>query len=99
VGVGANVAMHAMGAARRSLRSMLTLAGLTLVTSLTGTAIAGTLGATWGLALGLWISTFIFWANLRRALEEYDANANAPAVHTVSLPADVAASATPALSQ
>jgi O-antigen/teichoic acid export membrane protein len=69
-GTGAGTALHALGAARRSLRAMVIGTTLSVVLSLVGTAVAGAVGAMAGFAAGSWIGALINWRQLRAALRE-----------------------------
>jgi O-antigen/teichoic acid export membrane protein len=67
---GAGVGLHALGAARRSLRAALLSAVIVVILSLGGAVIGGMLGAVSGAAAGAWFSTLIGWWYFRRALRE-----------------------------
>ena len=77
VSAGAGTGLHALGAARRSLRAMV-LASVAYVVCGVGGAIAGgALGATYGAALATWIGALLFWWQLRATLREFgDVNAD-----------------------
>ena len=79
---GASIGLHALGAARRSMRAMLVWSALYVVLSLAGAicgealgTVGGTpgglLGAIDGTALSSWIGAVLFWWELRAALREY----------------------------
>jgi len=69
---GASMGLHALGAARRSLRVMLigTTAGVVL--GIAGAAAGGPTGAMTGYAVGSWAALFISWRQFRVAMQEYD---------------------------
>jgi O-antigen/teichoic acid export membrane protein len=67
---GAVVGLHALGAARRSLRAMLLAASTFLIGALTGAAVGGTVGTVRGAAVAGWIGALISWWQLRAALRE-----------------------------
>ena len=68
---GAAMGLHALGAARRSLRVMLigTTAGVVL--GIAGAAAGGPAWAMAGYAVGSWAALFISWRQLRVAMREY----------------------------
>ena len=68
---GAAMGLHALGAARRSLRVMLigTTAGVVL--GIAGAAAGGPTGAMAGYAVGSWVALFISWRQFRVAMREY----------------------------
>ena len=70
-GTGAGAGLHALGAARRSLRAMVTASAVCVVLSVTGAAVGGAVGAVVGYAAGAWIGALIYWRQLRTALREY----------------------------
>jgi O-antigen/teichoic acid export membrane protein len=67
---GAGTGLHALGAARRSLRAMITSTALSIVLSIAGAAVHGAVGAMVGFAAGSWIGTLFFWQQLHAALRE-----------------------------
>lgn len=67
---GATSGLHALGAARRSLRAGLIAAAIYLVCTVVGTLADGVEGTVWGLALGTWIGALVWWGQLRAALAE-----------------------------
>jgi O-antigen/teichoic acid export membrane protein len=75
---GAFVGLHALAAARRSLRATLFVSALGLASSLAGAMIAGTVGAMWGSAAASWIGVLVSWGQLRRAQHERVATAGPP---------------------
>jgi O-antigen/teichoic acid export membrane protein len=71
-GVGSFAGMHALGAARRSLRSMIIVSVAYLVFSLGGAAMGGTVGTMRGAAVAAWIGLLVSWWQFRAALRESD---------------------------
>jgi O-antigen/teichoic acid export membrane protein len=67
---GAGTGLHALGAARRSLRQTLFGSSLYVVGALVGAAVGGAAGAMWGVAVGVWISAAYGWWLLRVAHRE-----------------------------
>ncbi len=81
---GASIGLHALGAARRSLRAMLIWSALFVVLSLAGAiagqkvgGIGGLLGSVDGTALSSWLGAMLFWWELRAALRDFRATARA----------------------
>jgi O-antigen/teichoic acid export membrane protein len=70
VSAGATAGLHALGAARRSLRAMVFASVAYLACSLTGAALDGARGSVWGIALATWIGALLWWAQLRRGLSD-----------------------------
>ena len=70
LGIGAGVGLHALGAARRSMRATLIGSGLILAFSLLGAAIAGVVGTLYFGAAATVIGTLISWWQFRKALRE-----------------------------
>jgi O-antigen/teichoic acid export membrane protein len=68
VQAGAGTGLHALGAARRSVRAMILSAALFVVCSLAGAVTGGALGTVWGAALSQWVGALLFWWQLRKAL-------------------------------
>jgi O-antigen/teichoic acid export membrane protein len=69
-GTGASVGLHALGAARRSLRSTLIGAAVLVVLAISGAFAAGALGSVYGVAVGAWFGTVLGWWQFRNALVE-----------------------------
>ena len=67
---GATSGLHALGAARRSLRAGLIASAIYLVCTVVGTFADGVEGTVWGLALGTWVGALVWWGQLRAALRE-----------------------------
>jgi O-antigen/teichoic acid export membrane protein len=71
-GVGSFAGMHALGAARRSLRSMIIVSVTYLAFSLVGAAMGGAVGTMRGAAVAAWIGLLINWWQFHAALQESD---------------------------
>ena len=69
-GTGAFIGLHAMGAARRSLRSTLIGAVISLTLALVGAAVWGTYGTVLLAAVGTLISGSISWHFFVKAMQE-----------------------------
>ena len=67
---GANLGLHALGAARRSLRAVLITAGLIIVSSIVGALLYGAEGTLYFSAAAAWFGTGLTWWQLRQALHE-----------------------------
>jgi O-antigen/teichoic acid export membrane protein len=72
VSAGAGTGLHALGAARRSLRAMVLGSALFVVCGIGGALVAGAGGTMYGAAIASWIGAVMFWLQLRTALREYD---------------------------
>jgi O-antigen/teichoic acid export membrane protein len=73
VSTGASAGLHALGAARRSLRAMILTSALYVVGGLAGAAAAGAMGTMWGAAIASWAGALVFWWwELSMALRESD---------------------------
>jgi O-antigen/teichoic acid export membrane protein len=68
---GPGTGLHALGAARRSLRAMAITAVLAVVGALAGAVADGAIGTVTGMAVAAWISVPVFWWELRAAMREY----------------------------
>ena len=68
--VGAAAGLHALGAARRSLRAMIITSAISLAFSLAGAFIDDAVGAVRGGALAAWIGAVLWWWYLRAGLRE-----------------------------
>jgi O-antigen/teichoic acid export membrane protein len=73
VGTGASTGLHALGAAKRSLRFVLITAAICSAFALAGALIGGVMGTAVGMAIGNWVSAFLFWWQFGVALREYEA--------------------------
>jgi O-antigen/teichoic acid export membrane protein len=69
---GAGLGMHALAAARRSLRASLITSALYVIGVAIGGAAGGTVGAVSGGAVGMWIGVIVFWWELHIAMQEND---------------------------
>lgn len=67
---GAGGGLHALGAARRSLRAMLISSALLLAFSLAGAIIGGIVGSAAGAAVAAWVGALLWWQQLSAALRE-----------------------------
>ena len=68
--VGAAAGLHALGAARRSLRAMIITSAISLAFSLAGAFVDGAVGAVRGGALAAWIGAVLWWWYLRAGMRE-----------------------------
>jgi polysaccharide pyruvyl transferase WcaK-like protein/O-antigen/teichoic acid export membrane protein len=80
---GATAGLHALGAARRSLRAMIWSAAVYLASGLAGAAVGGALGAVCGAAVATWAGSVAWWWQLRIALRE--AGISPSAHHSIRL--------------
>ncbi len=76
---GASAGLHALGAAKRSLRAMVVSSAAFVVCGLVGAGEGGAVGALWGLVAFSVISALISWWQLRAGLREYTARQSAQA--------------------
>jgi O-antigen/teichoic acid export membrane protein len=67
---GTGAGLHALGAARRSLRAMVVGSAFVLACSLVGAGVGGAAGTVWALAGSIWVITVLWWWQLRAALRE-----------------------------
>jgi hypothetical protein len=65
---GALVGLHALGAARRSLRSVVPASVLVVVGAIVGAETGGALGSMRYVAAASWLATILTWWQFRRAL-------------------------------
>lgn len=65
---GATMGLRTLAAARRSLHANLVISALVVALGIGGAAVAGTLGAAWGLAVASLIGTIIWWKAFRDEL-------------------------------
>ena len=70
VAAGAGTGLHALGAAKRSLRLTVIGSILFVIGSLAGAVAGGAAGTVWGSAIGVWISAVYGWWQLRIAQHE-----------------------------
>ena len=69
--VGAGTWLHALAAARRSLRAAVVNSAALLVFSLAGAVAYGTRASIYGAAVGTWIGALYCWWQVRGAVREY----------------------------
>ena len=67
---GANLGLHALGAARRSMRAVLITAVLIVVSAIVGALVAGAEGTLYFSAGAAWVGNGLCWWQLRAALQE-----------------------------
>ena len=67
---GAIVGLHALGAARRSLRAMVVASAASLAFGLVGALSGGVLGSVRGLAIAAWFGALLWWWQLHGAMRE-----------------------------
>jgi O-antigen/teichoic acid export membrane protein len=70
LGGGASTGLHALGAARRSLRAMVIASTINVIGGVLGAVAGGAVGTVRGLAVTTWIGTLVYWWQLRAALRE-----------------------------
>ncbi len=70
VSAGATAGLHALGAARRSLRAMIVASVAFLGCGLIGTVLGGAQGTVDGAAVATWIGAVMWWWQLHLALQE-----------------------------
>jgi O-antigen/teichoic acid export membrane protein len=68
---GAGTWLHALGAARRSMRSATIGVSLYLVLALVGAVIGGATGTMRAAAIAAWMGTLLYWWQVRAARREY----------------------------
>ena len=68
---GAGTGLHALGAAKRSLRGMTVASVVYVIGAVTGTVTGGAVGTMRGAAIAAWIGAFAFWWELRGAMRDY----------------------------
>jgi O-antigen/teichoic acid export membrane protein len=71
----ASAGLRAMGAARRSLRGMLTTWAMYLVGGSVGAIYGGALGSSWGVTIAECLGALVCWRQFRLALAEYSSPA------------------------
>jgi O-antigen/teichoic acid export membrane protein len=76
VSAGASAGLHALGAARRSLRAMLVASAAYLGCALLGAYLGGALGSVRGIAVATWIGAAAWWWQLHAGIKQH---AQAPA--------------------
>lgn len=85
---GAGTGLHALGAARRSLRSMLMSGALYVACGLVGAVAGGAEGTVWGAALATWTGAILYWWQLRDGLRDFQAAGAPDPALAGSAPAD-----------
>jgi O-antigen/teichoic acid export membrane protein len=75
---GTGAGLHALGAARKSLRSVALGTVIFVAFSLAGAALGGAVGTCWGTAAAMWTSSVMFWLQLYSAMRE--ANISTPGI-------------------
>jgi O-antigen/teichoic acid export membrane protein len=70
ISAGAGTGLHALGAARRSLRAMVITSAINVAGALIGAGTGGPVGTVRGLAVSTWIGTMVYWWQFRAALLE-----------------------------
>ena len=75
---GAMAGLHALGAARRSLRAELIGSSIFLVSGLVGALAGGVFGAMCGAAVATWIGAVPWWFQLRAGLQEFGKMSDTP---------------------
>ena len=68
---GAGTGLHALGAARRSLRAMCVSSAVYVIGSLAGAFTGGAAGTMRGAAVAAWIGAMAFWWELNGAMRDY----------------------------
>jgi peptidoglycan biosynthesis protein MviN/MurJ (putative lipid II flippase) len=68
--VGSAAGLHALGAARRSLRAMIITSVISLGLSLLGASLGGVVGTCRGGAVAAWIGALLWWRYLRAGIRE-----------------------------
>ena len=67
---GATAGLHALGAARRSVRAMVLSSAIFLTCGVIGAYLDGAVGTVWGAALATWLGALLWWWQLRLAVSE-----------------------------
>jgi O-antigen/teichoic acid export membrane protein len=67
---GALVGLHALGAARRSLRAVIPTSVLVVAFAIVGAITAGTLGTMYYVAVASWLGVLLTWWQMRQAVHE-----------------------------
>lgn len=73
---GAQAGLHALSAARRSMRSMIFTSALYLGLGIAGAYLDGAAGTVWGAAIATWVGATLWWTQLNTALQEYAARSS-----------------------
>ena len=67
---GALLGLHALGAARRSLRAVIPTSVLVVASAIVGAITGGTLGTMYYVAAASWLGALVIWWQFRQALHE-----------------------------
>jgi Mrp family chromosome partitioning ATPase len=67
---GAGAGLHALGAARRSARTMILSSSIYLGCGVAGAFWDGALGAIWGAAIATWVGALLWWQQLRVGMRQ-----------------------------
>ena len=67
---GANAGLHALGAAKRSLRSMICSSLIYLGFGIIGAYVDGAMGVVWGAAFATWLGAALWWRQLYNGMHE-----------------------------
>lgn len=78
IAAGAGTGLHALGAARRSLRVAIIGSAISSAFALGGAVAYGTSGTIYGLAVGTWIWAIVSWAEFRKAWQDAKRGRAAP---------------------
>jgi O-antigen/teichoic acid export membrane protein len=73
---GAGTGLHALGAARRSLRAMVLASALAVVLGVGGAVVGGAVGTMIGAAVASWIGALLFWRQFHTAHREFARSAS-----------------------
>ena len=68
---GAGTGLHALGAAKRSLRAMTVASVLYVICSVAGTVVGGAVGTMYGSALASWLGALAFWWELHGGTRDH----------------------------
>jgi O-antigen/teichoic acid export membrane protein len=71
IGLGVGTGLHALGAAKRSLRLAVFCAVLNVAGAIAGALKAGAVGTVWGIAVAAWIGAVFGWRQLSAAHREF----------------------------
>jgi O-antigen/teichoic acid export membrane protein len=72
---GAGAGLHALGAAKRSLRGIMLGSAVAVICAVTGALAAGAIGTVYGIAISSSLGALVLWSQLHGALREYRAAA------------------------
>ena len=71
IGAGPTAGLHALGAARLSLRASVIGSAIYLAGGVGGALAGGVLGTAWGVGLGTWIGALVWWWHLRTGMRQF----------------------------